>query len=73
MQVYVPTSSIRRNVRALDDRRLNAQLGEIVQIIKAASGLSKGWVNHPAVGAWKFNTGALYQYGLHAVADRGKM
>ena len=46
-----------------------------MQIIKAASGVQKGWSNHPATIAWKHNTGALYNYGLVVAAEltaRGK-
>ena len=61
MQVYVPTTNLLKNALILDSIRLNAQLGEMVQIIKAASGVQKGWSNHPATIAWKHNTNAYYK------------
>jgi hypothetical protein len=46
----------------LDRKRLNKQKVEANQILKASLGLTKGWVNHPAVLMWKGYSNALKYY-----------
>lgn len=52
----------------LDDKRLGKQRVEVLQILRANLGLTKGWVNHPASKMWKGYEGALVTYGL-AICD----
>ena len=46
----------------MDMQRLNKQKVEANQILKASLGLTKGWVNHPAVLMWKGYPNALKYY-----------
>lgn len=58
----------------LDRKRLNKQKVEANQILKASLGLTKGWVNHPAVLMWKGYPNALKHYFneiTHACIYRG--
>ena len=58
----------------LDRKRLNKQKVEANQILKASLGLTKGWVNHPAVLMWKGYPNALKYYFneiTHACIYRG--
>ena len=48
----------------LDRQRLIKQAVESYQILKVLAGLSKGWVNHPAVKMWKGSEGWLYVYTM---------
>jgi hypothetical protein len=48
----------------LDRQRLIKQAVESYQILKVLAGLSKGWVNHPAVKMWKGSEGWLYIYTM---------
>jgi hypothetical protein len=52
----------------LDKRRLNKQKVEANQILHASLGLTKGWVNHPAVLMWKGYPNAL-KYYFNQIAD----
>ena len=47
----------------LDPRRLNKQITEAEQILKALDGTyTKGWIHHPAVLMWKGYENALKEY-----------
>lgn len=48
MQVFVPYPSPIDVARCLDKKRLNKQEIECTQILKANSGVSSAWKNHPA-------------------------
>ncbi len=59
----------------LDDRRLGKQRVEAAQIIKALSGETKGWKNHPASKMWEGYIDALKLYTNQAIQEwirRGK-
>jgi hypothetical protein len=61
MQTFVPEASVVMSVRSLDPRRLGKQRVETLQIMRALAGLSKGWVNHPAVKMWRgYESGLMY-------------
>jgi hypothetical protein len=64
VQTFLPYPSFRRSARALDDRRLGKQRVEVLQILNALTGKSRGWVNHPAVKMWRGYEDALVLYGL---------
>ena len=64
MQTFLPFSSIRRSVSSLDNKRLGKQRVEVLQILKALSGETKGWVNHPATAMWRGYEDALVFYGV---------
>lgn len=64
MQTFLPVPDFVRTAEILDMRRLGKQRVETKQILRALTGLSKGWVNHPAVKMWRGHEYALTKYGL---------
>jgi hypothetical protein len=62
MVVTFVTGSLEYICETLDKQRLNKQKVEANQILKASLGLTKGWVNHPAVLMWKGYSNALKYY-----------
>ena len=62
MVVTFVTGSLEYICDTLDMKRLNKQKVEANQILKASLGLTKGWVNHPAVLMWKGYSNALKYY-----------
>lgn len=62
MVVTFVIGSLEYICEALDKKRLNKQKVEANQILKASMGLTKGWVNHPAVLMWKGYSNALKYY-----------
>ena len=54
MNVFVIGSPL-ETAKCLDARRLNKQIIECKQILKAINGESKAWVNHPATLQYKNN------------------
>jgi hypothetical protein len=64
MQTFLPYSSFTQSAQALDNRRLNKQLVEVQQILKALSDPGYAWQNHPAVNMWRGYDWALVEYGL---------
>lgn len=64
MQTFLPYADFYASAACLDRQRLGKQRVEIVQILSANLGLTKGWANHPATKMWKgYETGLLF-YGL---------
>lgn len=49
MQIFIPYPSPIEVAKCLDPRRLNKQIIECDQIIKAIKGETKAWANHPVV------------------------
>lgn len=64
MQTFLPYSDFAASARVLDNKRLNKQLVEVQQILKALSDPNYGWQNHPAVKMWRGYELALCEYGL---------
>ena len=64
MQTFLPYSNFEQSAKSLDYRRLGKQRVETLQILKALSGQSKGWTNHPATRMWKNHELWLIEYGL---------
>jgi hypothetical protein len=69
MQVFMPYKDYKQSVQALDTKRLikqsleNTQLLDIIFDMPTKSGKPrKGWMNHPALIAWKQTPGALIKY-----------
>lgn len=48
MQIFLPSPSCLQTARQLDQRRINKQIIEAAQILRAIDGEGKGWRNHPA-------------------------
>lgn len=49
MQIFLPYTDIINVAKCLDKRRLHKQIVECKQIIKAITGESEAWKNHPIV------------------------
>jgi predicted DNA-binding transcriptional regulator AlpA len=48
----------------LDNKRLGKQRVETYQIMRSLTGISGGWINHPATQMWKGYEYSLAEYGL---------
>lgn len=68
MQTFLPYESFEASALVLDNRRLGKQRVEVLQLLRAMSGLTKGWTNHPAARMWRGSPGALADYGI-AICD----
>lgn len=64
MQTFVPSPIMTQCPKLLDRQRLGKQRVEVLQILRALSGQTKGWNNHPATRMWKGHQGALAIYGI---------
>lgn len=64
MQTFLPYPNYPQSARCLDNKRLGKQRVEVLQILKALAGESKGWVNHPATRMWRGHERALAVYGM---------
>lgn len=53
MQTFLPLPDPVETAQVLDNKRLNKQRVEAIQIARTLLGLSKGWGNHPAVRMWR--------------------
>lgn len=69
MQTFVPYPNIGHSALVLDRQRLGKQRVEVLQILNALTGNSKGWVNHPATLMWKGYEPALAAYGVAVCED----
>lgn len=63
MQTFLPYADFYKTASVLDNRRLGKQRVEVLQILKAIHGETKGWSNHPATRMWNNNINALVLYG----------
>jgi hypothetical protein len=68
MQTFLPYEDFEKTARCLDYRRLGKQRVETMQIMNALTGLSTGWVNHPATLMWEGHELALMRYQV-AIVD----
>lgn len=69
MQTFLPHPSFSNSARDLDNKRLGKQRVEAYQILRALSGMSKGWVNHPATRMWRGYERALSNYLRVMIAE----
>lgn len=69
MNSFLPWPDYNRSAQSLDRRRLGKQRVEVLQMLKAINGETKGWVNHPCTIMWEDYPGALVLYGV-AVCDQ---
>lgn len=72
MQVFLPYRSFRQSALCLDTRRLNKQIIELKQIIKASVKGFGAWSNHLIVRAWRDHESALIIYGLQCCIEYTK-
>ena len=68
MQTFLPYPDFAKSASVLDRARLVNQRLEVLQLLKALTGKSTGWVNHPAAKMWRGHEIALCDYGLWVVA-----
>ena len=75
MQIFI-TGSPFETAQALDKRRLNKQIIECRQILKAINGESKAWANHPCVKMYRNHEmwlcHCLMALGLYKEGDEEK-
>jgi hypothetical protein len=62
MQTFLPLPSFKESAQALDRQRLQKQLVETLQIMKAVTDPTYGWQHHPAVNQWRGYEAALLMY-----------
>ena len=62
MQVFLPYNNILKIANCLDKKRLNKQIIECKQIIKAIKGETKTWANHPICKMYKDDLDFLGMY-----------
>lgn len=63
MQTFVPYPDPTASALCLDNKRLGKQRVEVLQLLNALAGASRGWSNHPAARMWRGHTNALVYYG----------
>lgn len=71
MQTFLPYPDFDQVANCLDRQRLGKQRVEAWQILRASSGLTKGWANHPATVMWRGFEYTLSEYGI-AMCKRWK-
>ncbi len=64
VQTFVPFADFAASAAHLDRARLGKQRVEVLQIVRALAGETRGWVNHPATRMWRGYERALIRYGL---------
>lgn len=69
MQTFLPDPSFIRSAQCLDRQRLGKQRVEVLQLLRALAGETRGWVNHPAARMWKGYEYVLIQYGKVVCAE----
>jgi hypothetical protein len=62
MQTFLPYASFEQSAVVLDRQRLGKQRVEGLQLLRALSGMTKGWVNHPAAKMWRGHEWLLFDY-----------
>lgn len=62
MQIFLPSPSCLQTARQLDKRRLNKQIIEAAQIIRAIDEEGRGWHNHPATRMYRIHKQWLMLY-----------
>lgn len=63
MQTFVPYPDPTASALCLDNKRLGKQRVEVLQLLRALKGETKGWGNHPAARMWRGHENALVYYG----------
>jgi hypothetical protein len=78
MQTFMPYVTFATSANCLDNKRLNKQITECRQIMRALArkrlGMKAGWQSHPAVLMWEGHLGSLQAYHnccVRAWWDRG--
>lgn len=63
MQTFMPHHDYQVVALQLDNKRLGKQRVEAYQILRALTGESNGWINHPATKMWRGYEYQLAKYG----------
>lgn len=69
MQTFLPDPSFALSARYLDRQRLGKQRVEVLQLLRALHGETKGWANHPAAKMWRGYEQILVQYGISVCGE----
>ena len=69
MMTWLTERSFANTAACLDMRRLGSQRGEARQILKALTGESRGYLNHPVTKAWRGFEEGLAVYGLYICSE----
>lgn len=69
MQTFLPYTDFTESARTLDRQRLGKQRVECIQILKALSGETEWWVNHPVTRSWEGHERALCAYGIEVCRE----
>lgn len=64
MNTFVCEPTFEASARSLCRPRLGKQRLEVWQMLRALTGATRGWVNHPAVRMWAGHERALAEFGL---------
>ena len=64
MQTFMTDNDYATVSYQLDNKRLGKQRVETYQILRSLTGVSSGWLNHPATQMWKDYEYSLAEYGL---------
>ena len=64
VNTFLPVADLRESAKILDRQRLGKQRVEVIQLLKANMGMTKGWRNHPAAVMWRGYEVALADYGM---------
>ena len=64
MQTFMPEKTLAMRASVLDRQRLGKQRVEVLQILRANLGMTKGWVNHPCAKMWAGHEAGLAAYGI---------
>lgn len=64
MQTFLPYPDFEASAKCLDRLRLGKQRVEVLQLLRALRGTSRGWANHPAARMWRGHERALARYGV---------
>jgi len=62
VNTFMPYDDMTKSLACLDNKRLGKQRVETYQLIRAISGVSRGWLNHPAAKMWYYHLDALKLY-----------
>jgi hypothetical protein len=64
MNTFLPFANFDRSAECLDRARLGKQRVEVLQLLRALSGETQGWRNHPAAKMWRGHEATLAYYGV---------
>lgn len=69
MQTFLPYASYIESAGVLDNRRLNKQITECMQILMALTGQTTAWYNHDVTRMWKGYELSLAEYGFDCYVE----